>query len=99
MVAAYVSFYGIMVFALPWWLSFLIAIVFTALLGVSIEKIAYRPLRSAPRISVLISAIGVSFLLENLGIVAIGARPKSFPRPEEMVWNINIGADSLFVCR
>ncbi len=91
MVAGYIAFYGIMVFALPWWFSFLIAIALTALLGVSIEKIAYRPLRNAPRISVLISAIGVSFLLENLGIVVIGARPKSFPRPEELVWNIKLG--------
>ncbi|MDO7789103.1 branched-chain amino acid ABC transporter permease [Desulforamulus aquiferis] len=91
MVAAYVAFYGIILFTLPWWMAFVIAILVTALLGVSIEKVAYRPLRNAPRISVLISAIGVSFLLENLGIVAIGARPKSFPRPEEVVWNITIG--------
>ncbi|WP_003544602.1 branched-chain amino acid ABC transporter permease [Desulfotomaculum nigrificans] len=91
MVAAYIAFYGILVFSLPWWVSFIIAVVITALLGVSIEKVAYRPLRDAPRISVLISAIGVSFLLENLGIVAIGARPKTFPRPESMVWNIKIG--------
>lgn len=94
MVAAYGAFYGIVVFALPWWASFAIAIIITALLGVSIEKIAYRPLRNAPRISVLISAIGVSFLLENLGIVAIGARPKSFPRPEDLVWNIKLGGVS-----
>ncbi|MEG6513491.1 branched-chain amino acid ABC transporter permease [Desulforamulus ruminis] len=91
MVAAYVAFYGILLFSLPWWLAFALAVIFTALLGMSIEKVAYRPLRDAPRISVLISAIGVSFLLENLGIVAIGARPKTFPRPESMVWNINVG--------
>ncbi|MDD3899078.1 MAG: branched-chain amino acid ABC transporter permease [Syntrophomonadaceae bacterium] len=91
MVAGYIAFYGIFIFALPWWAAFAIAIVLTTLLGVSIEKVAYRPLRSAPRISVLISAIGVSFLLENIGIVALGARPKPFPRPEELVWNIQAG--------
>ncbi len=91
MVAAYIAFYGIFLFTLPWWVAFLIAIALTALLGMSIEKIAYRPLRSSPRITVLISAIGVSFLLENLGIVAIGARPKPFPRPEQLVWNIHLG--------
>jgi len=91
MVAAYIAFYGILVFTLPWYVSFAIAIVLTTLLGVSIERVAYRPLRSAPRISVLISAIGVSFLLENLGIVALGARPKPFPRPDDLVWNIQIG--------
>jgi branched-chain amino acid transport system permease protein len=91
MVAAYIAFYGMLIFALPWYVSFAIAIVLTTLLGVSIERVAYRPLRSAPRISVLISAIGVSFLLENLGIVALGARPKPFPRPDDLVWNIQIG--------
>jgi len=91
MVAAYVAFFGIAVFVLPWWLSFLLAIIFTTVLGVLIEKVAYRPLRSAPRISALISAIGVSYLLENLGIVVLGARPRPFPRPESLVWNINLG--------
>ncbi len=91
MVAAYIAFYGMLVFTLPWWASFAIAIILTTLLGIGIEKVAYRPLRNAPRISVLISAIGVSFLLENLGIVAIGARPKPFPRPEQLVWNIHAG--------
>lgn len=91
MVAGYVAFYGIFLFSLPWWVAFAIAIVLTTLLGVSIEKVAYRPLRNAPRISVLISAIGVSFLLENVGIVALGARPKPFPRPEALVWNIHAG--------
>lgn len=91
MVAAYIAFYGMALFTLPWYIAFAIAIVLTTLLGISIEKVAYKPLRKAPRISVLISAIGVSFLLENLGIVAIGARPKAFPQPEQIVWNIHIG--------
>lgn len=94
MVAAYVAFYGILVFTLPWWLAFAIAIVLTTVLGIIIEKLAYRPLRDAPRISVMISAIGVSFLLENLGIVALGARPKPFPRPTDLVWNIHLGGVS-----
>ncbi len=94
MVAAYIVFYGILVFSLPWWVSFAIAIVLTTLLGVTIEKLAYRPLRNAPRISALISAIGVSFLLENVGIVTIGATPKPFPRPSELVWNIHAGGIS-----
>jgi len=91
MVSAYIAFFGIVMFSLPWWSAFLIAIALTTLLGMSIEKVAYRPLRSSPRITVLISAIGVSFLLQNLGIVAIGARPKPFPRPEGLVWNIHLG--------
>ena len=91
MVASYIAFYGILIFTLPWYVAFAIAIVLTTLLGIGIEKAAYRPLRNAPRISVLISAIGVSFLLENIAIVAIGARPKSFLRPADLVWNIHVG--------
>jgi branched-chain amino acid transport system permease protein len=50
----------------------------------TIERVAYRPLRSAPRISALITAVGVSYFLENLGLVVLGARPKGFPRPDLM---------------
>lgn len=78
MVAAYVAFYSVFIFALPWWLAFPLAVVVTTLVGVSIERVAYRPLRDAPRISVLISAIGVSFFLENLGLVVFGGRSKAF---------------------
>lgn len=91
MVAGYVAFYGILIFAMPWWIAFMLAIIITTILGITIERVAYRPLRTAPRISALISAIGVSFLLQNLGIVLLGARPKSFPRPDALVWNISIG--------
>jgi len=49
---------------------------------VMIDKGAYLPVRNAPRISALITAIGVSFLLENLGLVVFGGRPKGFETPE-----------------
>ncbi len=82
MVGCYFAFYGILLFALPWFYSFLLAIVLTALLGILIDRGAYRPVRNAPRISALITAIGVSFLLENLGLVLFGGRPKAFFRPD-----------------
>ena len=50
-----------------------------ALLGVMIERFAYRPLRHAQRLAPLITAIGVSILLQNLGILVFGANPRSFP--------------------
>ena len=81
MVSAYIAFFGIVMFHLPWPLVFVIAILLTGLLGIMMDRGAYKPLRRSPRISALITAIGVSFLLENLGLVLIGARPKSFPRP------------------
>lgn len=50
-----------------------------ALLGVTIERFAYRPLRHAQRLSPLITAIGVSLLLQNLAVLVFGASPRSFP--------------------
>lgn len=82
MLAPYFLFYGLLIFHLPWWASFIIAIALTAVTGMLSERIAYRPLRDAPRISVLISAIGVSFFLQNLAIVLFTGIPKPFFRPK-----------------
>ncbi|RKY00822.1 MAG: branched-chain amino acid ABC transporter permease [Spirochaetes bacterium] len=82
MMSCYFAFFGILVFSLPWWLSFIIAIALTGLLGMLIDKGAYKPVRKAPRISALITAIGVSFLLENLALVIWGGRPKAFYQPK-----------------
>jgi len=51
----------------------------TAFINASIERIAYRPLRNAPRLAALISAIGMSFVLQNIGIVILGPSPKAVP--------------------
>lgn len=82
MFAAYTAIYGIALFALPWTISFPLAILITGLMGIVLDRAAYKPLRDAPRISLLISAIGASFLLENLALVIIGGVPKPFPRPD-----------------
>jgi branched-chain amino acid transport system permease protein len=55
------------------------AMLLCALLGLTIERLAYRPLRSARRLTPLITAIGVSILLQNLGILFFGANPRPFP--------------------
>ncbi|MTI95934.1 MAG: branched-chain amino acid ABC transporter permease [Firmicutes bacterium] len=90
MSAMFFAMFGVTLFSLPWPVAFLLAILLTAAFGISIERMAYRPLRNAPRISVLISAIGVSFLLQNLGLVVFGARPKAFPRPDmfNQLWHL-----------
>jgi branched-chain amino acid transport system permease protein len=59
--------------------SLIISMIVCAVLGVVIERLAYKPLRNAARIVILITAIGVSFLLENLGVYFIGPQPKGFP--------------------
>lgn len=84
MVGAYIAFYLMTAtfIALPWYLAAFIAIILTILFGMMVEKFAYSPLRDQPRISVMISAIGASFLLQNLGIVIFGGRPKAFPVPD-----------------
>jgi branched-chain amino acid transport system permease protein len=78
MLGAYIAFYLIASLAFPWWIAFIVAIGVTGLFGILLERIAYRPLRDSPRISLMISAIGASFLIENLGVVVFGGRPKSF---------------------
>lgn len=71
-----------MIFAvatMPWFIAVPVAIAGTALLGIGIEKAAYRPLRSSPRMSVMISAIGVSYLLQNLATYLFTAIPQAYP--------------------
>ena len=90
MMACYFAFFGITVFNIPWYLTFVGVIIATALLGVVIERTAYRPLRDAPKNSVLISAIGASFLLENLANYLFSGRPLRFPNIELLSQNIAI---------
>ncbi|MDO4788665.1 MAG: branched-chain amino acid ABC transporter permease [Johnsonella sp.] len=71
-----------MIFAMasmPWFLAVPLVLLLTVLLGVSIEKAAYKPLRNAPRMSIMISAIGVSYLLQNLATYLFTALPKGYP--------------------
>ena len=82
MLASYFVYFGYGLFALPWWLAVVCAVLLTTIVGMMIEKGAYAPLRGSSRISILISAIGVSFLLENLAIVIFGGRPQRFYTPE-----------------
>ena len=79
MMRMYFAFYAISVFYLPWYIAVVLVILATGLLGVIIERCAYKPLREAPRISLMISSIGVSYLLENLAIVLFTGIQKNFP--------------------
>ena len=80
MMAMYIVFYGISMFSMPWYVTFVITVMVTAVLGMLAERFAYRPLRNAPRISSLVSAIGVSYFLQNLATVIFGGRPLNFPQ-------------------
>ena len=77
MIGAYTAFYAMSAFHLHPIFSVVLAVITSTLLGVVIEKVAYTPLRSAPRLSLLITAIGISFLLENGAQLLFGADTKS----------------------
>lgn len=82
MIGAYAAFFSLpflIKLGLPIWMSVLFAILATTLLGLVIERVAYKPLRNSPRISNLITAIGVSLLLQNSVNLFIGSGAKSFP--------------------
>lgn len=79
MVGAYVVWYSMSNLGLHPVVSMLLAVVASTLLGMLIEKLAYSPLRSAPRLSLLITAIGVSFLLENGFQLIFGAGARTVP--------------------
>ncbi len=95
MMSLYFAFYGVSIFLMPWYMAFVVAIIMTALLGMLIERAAYKSLRDAPRITIMVSAIGASFFVQNLAIVIFGGRPKAFPNVELLTGVIKIGAVSL----
>ncbi len=65
--------------SLPLWVALPLMVLLTVLLGFVIERVAYKPLRSAPRMSVMISAIGVSYLLQNLALYITGGLNQNYP--------------------
>jgi len=79
MVGAYVAFCALQYWGLPPVAALLVAMLVCTLLGVLIEGLAYKPLRQASSLAVLITAIGMSYLLQNLALMIWGANPKSFP--------------------
>ncbi len=79
MVGAYICFYAISSFNLPPVVGVLLAVLVCTILGVVIERLAYKPLRSAPSLAVLITAIGVSYFLQNAALLLFSSAPKVFP--------------------
>ena len=90
MVGAYVAFCAMQYLGLPPIAAVLAAMVVCTILGISIERLAYKPLRAAPKLAVLITAIGMSYLLQNLAQLIWSSNPKSFNSA------INIGSLRLF---
>lgn len=80
MVGAYLAMILITVFNFPLWAAMIGSMAGSALLGIVIEKVAYKPLRKSSRTAALITAIGVSFLLQNAMLLIMGARIYTFPQ-------------------
>ena len=78
MVGGYIVFSATSYAGLSPYVAVLISIIFCTLLGMTIERVAYKPLRNASPLAVLITAIGVSYLLQNLALLIFGAQPKNF---------------------
>lgn len=79
MVGGYMTFIFMNSMGMPAIVAVIGAMVVCTLLGMAIERVAYKPLREASSLAVLITAIGVSYLLQNLALIIWGSTPKSFP--------------------
>ena len=79
MVGGYISFCAVSYLGLPGWLALILAMVVCTVLGIVIEGLAYKPLRGAPSLAVLITAIGVSYFLQNTALLIWKAAPKVYP--------------------
>jgi branched-chain amino acid transport system permease protein len=77
--------------SLPLYVAIPLVIVLTVLLGFAIERAAYKPLRTSPRMSIMISAIGVSYLLQNLALYITGGLNKNYPAVPWISDTITIG--------
>jgi len=95
MLGGYAAFYLITLLFMPWWVGFIVAFGITGILGIGLERVAYKPLRTSPKISIMISAIGASFFIESLATVIFGGRPKGFPVPEIFNKVVHLGAVSV----
>ena len=96
MVGAYVGFASMAIFRLDFFTSLIIAMALCALLGMIIERLAYKPLRNSTRIAVLITAIGVSLLLEYVMMYFVGASARAYPAlPDFMTHTFHVAGATI----
>ncbi|SHK08269.1 amino acid/amide ABC transporter membrane protein 1, HAAT family (TC 3.A.1.4.-) [Geosporobacter subterraneus DSM 17957] len=86
MVGAFAGYFAIKTFKLPFFAALVAAMAVCAILGVIMERIAYKPLRNAPRVAALMTAVGLSMFYQNFTIYRIGAQPKAFPKIAQVNW-------------
>ncbi len=94
MIGGFVVYTAMSTLHLPVWVAIVSGLIVCMVLGVVIEKVAYKPLRNASPLTVLITAIGVSYFLQNAALLIFGSAPKSFT---SVVPSFKIGTESLSV--
>ena len=94
MVGAYALYFSISVLGLPVPVALVITVIVCAVLGVVLEKVAYKPLRSAPPLAVLITAIGMSFFLQSASLLIFGSTPIPF---QSVIPNVNISVGPVVI--
>ena len=94
MVGAYALYFSISVLGLPVPVALVITVIVCAVLGVVIEKVAYKPLISAPPLAVLITAIGMSFFLQSASLLIFGSTPIPF---QSVIPNVNISVGPVVI--
>ncbi|MBQ7263674.1 MAG: branched-chain amino acid ABC transporter permease [Synergistaceae bacterium] len=95
MLGAYFVYFATIVYKLPWAVGVALSIIGTVVCGLLVDRVAYRPLREAPRISALISAIGVSFFIENFAVVVFTGMPRPVLQPAALMSPIIISSGPL----
>lgn len=91
MLGAFIGYYFIQYLKMPFFIALIGSMICCAFIGMLIEFLAYRPLRGSTRIAALITAIGVSFLIQNVMKLRVfgGAEPRAFPQAiEQKIWEI-----------
>jgi len=95
MVSSYFLLIAMVQFRLPLWVALPFAMLLAAILGVVIERLAYKPLRNASRLSALITAIGVSLLLQNAMMLIFSSTPRRFPDVGSSLPRLDLGGNSI----
>ncbi|AOT69348.1 branched-chain amino acid ABC transporter permease [Geosporobacter ferrireducens] len=88
MLGAFAGYFAIRTFKLPFFAALIASMAVCAILGVVMERIAYKPLRNAPRVAALMTAVGLSMFYQNFTIYRIGAQPKAFPKMAQVNWQV-----------
>jgi branched-chain amino acid transport system permease protein len=91
MLGAFATYYYADWTNLPFVAVAILAVITTIVIGVLMERVAYRPVRGAPDVALLLTSLGVSIAVQNIAILRFGEQPKPFPTPDQIERQVNLG--------